>query len=1697
MLPEDLALLDEWANSDETIQKIKSRAIAPVGIPEANYGQETFGQKARRLGVAALAHGIVEPTAAMLDIPGALGLPGAAEPGIFSRQAHEWGQGLGLRGTAGEAAAGIAGGLLGYLIPYAGTAKALEAGGALLGAGRAGQTLGKTTPVISRLAQGYEAVHPVAQVGAREAARGAGVWALTEAARPEELRTPFGEFVGFSAAGGVGFNLLGKLIRRVRGGSVPHEEGSPGTQAREGKLSAAVAGITEGTPAPKPSVDDEVMAAAQTLARMRMARGETDTQVQEALTTGLTREFGTSEADAVSAAANILRSLRSTAQPTAPTARVVATGQVTPATADLVTKAEALQKYWNNKVGIYRKTQQGLVTKAGESKTYKNVNEDRAARNADIFGKIVVALQEGRATDKQLEVLNKAWATRTKTKASRNEMAELGYVFPEAEARGKTAIAKTGEKVAKAPAKPPVNAGDTVYYSGVPFTVADASDPALLRLRAATGNEFNMPRDMVEIRTEAPVAPMEVQIGAAIWRTKAGDQPIEITGDMGIGPDGRRYVSVKGSQTSVPLDEVVYSPQPTRVAETPGLAEHRAPLEESKAQRPATPAVKAETQPTVVEEATPKTEPEFRGAGTLTDELEGIAEDIRNKADDIEDLKAELTDAEPEDRADIRVSLKEEVAELKQMVSDARATLKELVLSDDTGLAERAKSALTALRGKVSPQRVGEVLDGVLGEPVKVPSPPVWEDVTPGTEAWKRVVRENPALRGELQEKETEFWNGVATQLAPGGEKVVYVDAIRELPEVAEQGVPLSEVSKQLRKRGVEVGDPVDRVLDSLGVTKGSTVTAEQLLGTPEVKDGRIALNVLRKEAERRGATIVDEGNIIELHSGLPLPVLFRRNKVRSASNTKRTFTPIQDVSATQGSLPEHIMEKLPDDIRRGVEKLDKQIALVNSKIKEAKMVYGSPAAMEAGIREKFDKMVVALDKLAEKREKWREAVEIEIGDIRKRKYSKSLLNRVVKAKPIDNTIPIYDADGNAMGSFWVSPLKGKRLFIPKAPEVTKLDESIWRSQPSLYAHYFGTMRDLLGDAAVTPLRNAFRVTQNFEKEYQDWLYKIVKPIIKDSEALERVTSLLEGKKVRDATDTERTVAGELRKWYTHLFNAFGLNARRFLEDYAPRIRQAGSIRDVYGTKPPKELVFFAELERTAKAPVFPREMNALTTAMAYLRLGARRKFIQPALDEVAQYTNRLIISKDGTPRLLKSEKAGRALMHDDRKKILDELTNNLLRRPIWEERLLQGMVESVASTLGKELGRESRQVGQQLSAFTTHLIYLSTIGFNPMTVFKNITQQVLSIGTLTGNPATGLRYWAEAMSKLFTKPGRELLKYCWVLQDRVYLESLEQQTKILAGVRRPVEKAAFWAFEQSDKANVSISYMMKLLHALNKGKPLAEAVEAANTFAADTQFLYGLDSPLWYKSPIGRVIGVLSSYPVNFMRLLYRQGLFSAKTASTIGLLYGTVYGLSKLTGLDFSSETPLGTAEGWLPVSFVLSGDTGSSIPLKNVRNATKLLTAKLSDMPLETEAAWKDFKQSLLTLVPAHTQLARVFRTIDAYRSGGVVRDDEGKLKYRMKPGEAVRGLFGPTVESRERRLEHEEVQRAKEKSTYLRKQATQAYLRGDRTTFAKLQRELISAGYTPIRGQDIKQALQYQRMSALERHRKGLPKTYQGQ
>lgn len=73
--------------------------------------------------------------------------------------------------------------------------------------------------------------------------------------------------------------------------------------------------------------------------------------------------------------------------------------------------------------------------------------------------------------------------------------------------------------------------------------------------------------DSAAVSTESPTEGSPVTAGEYIWHAADGDIPVRVTGSLGVGEDGREYVSIEGSSSGIPRDQlnpaVAVEPAPT------------------------------------------------------------------------------------------------------------------------------------------------------------------------------------------------------------------------------------------------------------------------------------------------------------------------------------------------------------------------------------------------------------------------------------------------------------------------------------------------------------------------------------------------------------------------------------------------------------------------------------------------------------------------------------------------------------------------------------------------------------------------------------------------------------------------------------------------------------------------------------------------------------------------------------------------------------------------------------------------------------------------------------------------------------------------------------------------------------------------------------------------------------------------------
>jgi hypothetical protein len=80
----------------------------------------------------------------------------------------------------------------------------------------------------------------------------------------------------------------------------------------------------------------------------------------------------------------------------------------------------------------------------------------------------------------------------------------------------------------------------------------DASQEAIQKLRAL----LELQEDTFPTNEEIAA---QGNYRSAVWRNKDHDQPVTVTGELGPGPDGRKYLKIAESQVGVPEDEVEFA----------------------------------------------------------------------------------------------------------------------------------------------------------------------------------------------------------------------------------------------------------------------------------------------------------------------------------------------------------------------------------------------------------------------------------------------------------------------------------------------------------------------------------------------------------------------------------------------------------------------------------------------------------------------------------------------------------------------------------------------------------------------------------------------------------------------------------------------------------------------------------------------------------------------------------------------------------------------------------------------------------------------------------------------------------------------------------------------------------------------------------------------------------------------------------
>lgn len=581
----------------------------------------------------------------------------------------------------------------------------------------------------------------------------------------------------------------------------------------------------------------------------------------------------------------------------------------------------------------------------------------------------------------------------------------------------------------------------------------------------------------------------------------------------------------------------------------------------------------------------------------------------------------------------------------------------------------------------------------------------------------------------------------------------------------------------------------------------------------------------------------------------------------------------------------------------------------------------------------------------------------------------------------------------------------------------------------------------------------------------------------------------------------ELKVAFQMRVELDKLFRKAGLDIDQYLPGYLPRFKEYSNkgyddIIKAFRERgiPEKEIrgyLWMNELHREAKGIGYTYEADAFRAFSRYVvGYSKSRHFGDDFFEPWLKYFKKSNISRD-------------------RMELLRDVRHWMIGRPGETEKQLDAMINGFIDVINRSEWRKAwgARPTAELSALLSELQYLGGIGFNPFTAVKNLTQKLLALSSITddGNPMHGLKWLAKARATKLQPKGKFYLQHCAMIDDRMFLENLQVREGAIErllkrfGVSEPwTDKAgrfrekAYAMFRWSDISNVEDTWLAKLLYLVEAKKaPWADAVNLATKTTMATQFMYGFDSPWLYKTPVGRQVGVFMSWPINWAFMLWEQGT-SGDIRRAISTVVTTAVAaeILTMTGLNFMSIHPVNTARGILPIA-LLEGEDRWPLAMRSAASIKSYIEALARGDAEAVDSALDSMKFRLRPLVPAGVMAGRVLDFIDIVKNDWRKYDRKGRLKYEVTPGEAIRGLIGPTKEAYKREALWDQISKMEANYRHTRAQAIQAFLNHDYVRFQKLQEQLIINFGRWIEPKDIRYELRLREMTARERQLISLP------
>ncbi len=220
------------------------------------------------------------------------------------------------------------------------------------------------------------------------------------------------------------------------------------------------------------------------------------------------------------------------------------------------------------------------------------------------------------------------------------------------------------------------------------------------------------------------------------------------------------------------------------------------------------------------------------------------------------------------------------------------------------------------------------------------------------------------------------------------------------------------------------------------------------------------------------------------------------------------------------------------------------------------------------------------------------------------------------------------------------------------------------------------------------------------------------------------------------------------------LYKEFGIGDHaKYVEEYLPRIKAANWDPDQLKPSPklsPEELNFWAELNRVGNLD--PRDNDIATVLGAYIRGGAKKKFMEEPLADLARLNN------------LKTDTG--AFQTGNLQPLIDRTIRHWRGQPDYTQNVINGAMNAFLNGLKQTVGKinkklpESMQVealdnleGSDILGKWTTLMYAGSLGFRPMAYVRDGLQFMM-----TTYPLLGGKYLLSGLKTVIegSKEGRQ-----------------------------------------------------------------------------------------------------------------------------------------------------------------------------------------------------------------------------------------------------------------------------------------------------------------------------------------------------